>query len=303
MLLFRRAKHKERRLNEIQQVNDLKFKILSALFSNDTLYQYLVLKGGNAISMIYQLITRASFDLDFSMSGDFPGGEKALYQELVKALNEGMRDTEYTVFDCKLTEKPKNLTDEKASFWGGYECTFKLVRRDFYINNKSDIETLRRNAIMFGSKSRFFIDISRHEYTESKEAFDIRDISLFAYTPAMLVCEKLRALCQQTEEYKNLVNTKTTARSRDFYDIYHLVKMLGINIATEENVFTLKAMFDSKRVPITLLKKIKDYRDFHEADFSSVIDTTLADVEVEEFDYYFEFVIDLIDSLEPFWNE
>lgn len=294
---------KEKRLNEDQQVNDLKYKILSALFSNDSLFQYLVLKGGNAISMIYHLITRASFDLDFSMSGDFPGGEIALHQELSKALDEGMRDTEYSVFDCKLVAKPKKLTDEKAAFWGGYECTFKLVQRDFYINNKSDLETLRRNAIMFGGKSRFFIDISRHEYTESKKACDIGDISLFVYTPAMLVCEKLRALCQQTEEYKNLVNTKITARSRDFYDIYQLVKILNLNIATEENFFTLKAMFDSKRVPIALLKKIRDYRDFHEADFSSVIDTTLADVEVQEFSYYFEFVIDLIDSLEPFWNK
>jgi len=285
------------------QVATLKHNILRALFSSDELFQYLVLKGGNAISMIYQLITRASFDFDFSMSGDFPGGAEELQKHLEKALYEGMRDSDYVVFDVKLLAKPKNLSEEKAGFWGGYECTFKLVTKELYDIHVSDIEVLRRNAVMFGGKSRFFIDISRYEYVESKVMSEVDDIVLFAYTPVMLVCEKLRALCQQTEQYKALVQTKTTARSRDFYDIYQLVTLLNLEVASEENFKILNAMFDAKKVPIELLGEIKKSRDFHEPDFLSVKDTVLSDVAVENFDYYFDFVVALIDKLEIFWNK
>lgn len=285
------------------QVEELKHKILSALFSRDILFEYLVLKGGNAISMIYQLITRASFDLDFSMAGDFPGGKEELKAQLESALKEGMSDSSYEVFDVVLSVKPKSLSEEKADFWGGYECAFKLVDKVFYHENSNDISKLRRNAVVFGGKARFFIDISRHEYIESKVISDVGDIVLYSYTPVMLVCEKLRAICQQTEGYKELFQVKVTARSRDFYDITLLVTMLSLDIATKENFDILRAIFEAKRVPIKLLDVVKDTKEFHEADFISVRDTVLSDIELKDFDYYFNFVVELIESLKSFWNK
>jgi len=40
---------------------------IAALFSDDVLTEYLVLKGGNALDLIYGITSRTSMDLDFSM--------------------------------------------------------------------------------------------------------------------------------------------------------------------------------------------------------------------------------------------
>jgi len=42
-----------------------------ALFSDDELFGQLVLKGGNALSLVYGLSSRSSLDLDFSIEKDF----------------------------------------------------------------------------------------------------------------------------------------------------------------------------------------------------------------------------------------
>lgn len=54
-----------------ESIDRLKRLTLVALFSEDELVQALVLKGANALSLAYQLASRASFDLDFSMEGQF----------------------------------------------------------------------------------------------------------------------------------------------------------------------------------------------------------------------------------------
>lgn len=42
-----------------------------ALFSDDELVNQLVLKGGNALSLIHKVSLRTSLDLDFSLATDF----------------------------------------------------------------------------------------------------------------------------------------------------------------------------------------------------------------------------------------
>jgi predicted nucleotidyltransferase component of viral defense system len=44
---------------------------IAALFSDDVLTEYLVLKGGNALDLVYGITARTSMDLDFSMGKDF----------------------------------------------------------------------------------------------------------------------------------------------------------------------------------------------------------------------------------------
>ncbi len=45
---------------------------ITALFSDDELYEQIVLKGGNAISLVYGYSSRGSLDLDFSISRTSP---------------------------------------------------------------------------------------------------------------------------------------------------------------------------------------------------------------------------------------
>jgi hypothetical protein len=50
------------------------------------------------------------------------------------------------------------------------------------------------------------------------------------------------------------------------------------------------------------LGKVTEQREFHRADFRSVEATAAAGSKVYAFDEYFDFVLDLISKLKPFWN-
>ena len=52
-------------------LNDIRRLAIVALFSDDKLTEKLVLKGGNALSLVYGVSSRTSLDLDFSMESDF----------------------------------------------------------------------------------------------------------------------------------------------------------------------------------------------------------------------------------------
>jgi predicted nucleotidyltransferase component of viral defense system len=47
---------------------DIRKLTITALFSDEVLFEQLVLKGGNALSLVHGISPRDSLDLDFSMS-------------------------------------------------------------------------------------------------------------------------------------------------------------------------------------------------------------------------------------------
>lgn len=49
--------------------------VIVAMFSDDALFEQLVLKGGNALNLVYKFGSRASIDVDFSLDG---GGRRLL---------------------------------------------------------------------------------------------------------------------------------------------------------------------------------------------------------------------------------
>jgi predicted nucleotidyltransferase component of viral defense system len=55
--------------------------IIVAIASDDVLMERLVLKGGNALDIVYRLGERASLDVDFSMSDDFASKEEGSLTE------------------------------------------------------------------------------------------------------------------------------------------------------------------------------------------------------------------------------
>jgi hypothetical protein len=48
---------------------DVRRLVIIAMFSDDVLFGKLVLKGGNAISLVYTYGARSSLDVDFSIEG------------------------------------------------------------------------------------------------------------------------------------------------------------------------------------------------------------------------------------------
>lgn len=285
-------------------IDQIKRFVVISILSDDVLFENLVLKGGNAIDIIHQITARASIDIDFSMAEEFPGGAEALQQRVSRGLERTFRAEGFHVFDLKMTEKPEHLSEDMKPFWGGYGFEFKLISMALFETYGSDLDALRKHALNLGRGKKFLIDVSRHEYTGHKQRLDFEGYVIYVYSPEMIVCEKLRAICQQMPEYGPFIKRARpgSARARDFVDIYYLVRLLKLDITTPEYRGVLSKMFQLKLVPLSLLGKIEAYREFHRPDFAAVQATVRPQVELETFDVYFDFTLGLVDRLESLWN-
>ena len=76
------------------------------MFSDNLLSEMLALKGGNALSLVYGLSSRASLDLDFSLDSDFPDVTDARAR-LFQALRDRFDAVGFIIFDEQLEPKPR----------------------------------------------------------------------------------------------------------------------------------------------------------------------------------------------------
>jgi predicted nucleotidyltransferase component of viral defense system len=280
----------------------IKRLVLIAVCSDDYLVDKLVLKGGNAMSLIYDIANRASLDLDFSIDTSDSIPEDLEYR-LKASIAEVFRDEGYQVIDWKFNHQPKNLDADRATFWGGYSVEFKIIDLKSYIEYKdSPLLLSARAASLVDQRKKFEIDISNFEYCkEPRRAEEIEGYTIYVYSPEMIVFEKLRALCQQMPEYLPVVGKskdRQKPRARDFYDIYVILELLRVNIYTEENIQLLLKIFGVKRVDISLLRRLRDHQGFHATAFPSLRDTVTDPKQLKDFDFYFDYVIDVTNKLE-----
>ena len=284
----------------------LKRLVIIAMFSDDDLLDILVLKGGNALDIVHEVALRSSKDIDFSIESEFSKDEiETIKVKFDKVLKETFRPEGFEVFDINFVERPKKISEGMAQFWGGYHIDFKIIEVGKYHTHQNDIESIRRNAKVVGAKNRkvFRIDISKFEYCESKQERELDGYTIYVYTPEMIAFEKLRAICQQMPEYANHVNNPSrSARARDFFDIYTVLETFNIDVKTEANLKLLKNIFDAKHVPLHLLDRIRDYREYHRSDFEAVKDTVKVRYQLKSFDYYFDYVVKIVEQLQAFWK-
>ncbi len=279
----------------------IKRTAIVAMFADDDLMDILVLKGGNAMDIVHKLNSRASVDLDFSTE-DFDCA--TVGPKVERAIQATFELDGYLAFDIKMTARPGKMPDELAAFWGGYLVEFKLISLHRANAVGREIEIMRREAIRLGEGTRFTIDISRHEFIEGKEEHELEGYRIYVYSPEMIVCEKLRAICQQMPEYAKIIqrNSPGNQRARDFIDIEALVQRFAIDLAGERAKHLVREGFSIKRVPLQYLGKIHDTRDFHALGYEEVKAAMRPGVPVEPFDYYFDFVVEQCKKLEPLWN-
>lgn len=269
---------------------------LRALMSDKNLFYRLVLKGGNALQIVHQVINRSSIDIDFSIEGDF--NEVELENMEIKLKNifddtfskEGLK-----VFDVKFIHKPKKGDIPE---WKGYNIEFKTIEKDKYENFATD-EERRRNAIKIDinkQSPKFTVDISAYEYVNDATKVEIDGVVIKVYTLDMILLEKLRALCQTMLGYKEIVSTinPNKKRARDIYDIYQIYKIVGESIGDRKEL--LEEIFKAKQVPLSLLNNMEELRDKNRLDW----ETVLADIpnaekkDMKEYDYYFDKVLETV---------
>jgi hypothetical protein len=286
----------ERELLEIRKT------IIVAIASDEALMERLVLKGGNALDIIYQMGQRSSLDIDFSMEDDFQDDVElgGMSTRLFRALRDRFDSLGYVVFDEILEKRPKKQGGLGVTVWGGYNAKFKLIPKDRYRElggvlgapvNREVLENLRRQAQVSGPGFHrvFLIEISKFECTAGRVLKSVDDYDCYVYTPAMIAAEKLRAVCQQLPEYEDRKNP--APRPRDFYDIHSIAQYAGCNLADPEHHDLVRSMFAAKNVPLELVGAIgrEENRAFHAQEWPSVLNAVRG-LPVKPFDYYFNFV-------------
>jgi hypothetical protein len=119
----------------------------------------------------------------------------------------------------------------------------------------------------------------------------------------MIVCEKLRAICQQIDVYRKKVQKHKAKRARDFLDIQQICE--AEKICPKDNSFrsTLSKVFAVKDVPLNLLESLEQEREYHESDFVAVKATVANSKSLKEFEFYFKYTLNFINQLEAFWDE
>ena len=288
---------------DLDKLEQIKRIAIIALFSDDDLMYSLVLKGGNALDMIYGVAQRASLDLDFSIDKEFNKSEISLIQDKIqKVLKETFKANGYEAFDIHFVEVPDNVNSTSPDFWGGYLIIFKIIETAKYESLRSNLHALRVNALEVGLNHErvFKISISKFEYCASKKETDLDDYTIYVYTPEMIVFEKLRAICQQMPEYTP--NTTKTARARDFFDIYAVMEHFKIDFTSHHNIDLLKNIFEAKKVALTLIGEINRYREYHRPDYVSVEATAKPSIKLNTFDFYFDYVVDKCKCLQSLWE-
>ena len=75
----------------------------------------------------------------------------------------------------------------------------------------------------------------------------------------------------------------------------------GIDLLSTENLELIRQIFAVKQVPLEFLTRIQEHREFHRPDWQAVIDSTTGFL--EEFDFYFDFVLGQVQRLHPLWVE
>lgn len=278
---------------------DIRKLTITALFSDEVLFEQLVLKGGNALSLVHGISPRDSLDLDFSMETDFENPRDILAR-IEHCLASGFNVVGFIPFDVKLVSKPLEQRENQQPWWGGYQLEFKLIEETRHRSFGSDRERLRREAFVVGPNQQriFRVDFSKYEYTKGKVRAEVDNYTIYVYSPAMIAIEKLRALCQQMEDYAPTGKTKCP-RARDFFDIFIIVTKTGLRLGSSENLDLIKMIFAAKEVPISLLGKLAQQRAYHRNDWPNVR-ATVAET-LREFDFYFDFVLQETEPLHSLW--
>ena len=135
-----------------------------ALFSDDQLFDQIVLKGGNALNLVYGLSPRTSLDLDFSIEADFADLDDTR-RRIFRALEERFSAAGFAVFDESFEPKPRVPGPNQDSRWGGYEVKFKLIEEAKCKDLGGSLKAIRRDAFVVGpaQQRKFSVDVSKFE--------------------------------------------------------------------------------------------------------------------------------------------
>ena len=278
---------------------DIRRLVIIAIFSDDVLFERLVLKGGNALDLLYGIGSRTSLDIDFSAPENLLQLDQIKHR-ISRALEDRFGARRLAVFDVEFEIRPPDAESKTL----GYRVTFKIIEQERLqeihtrvTDHQRRLDSMRKYSEVIGPAQRrtFTIDISLGEFCASAIEMDLEDYRVRVYSLEMIAIEKIRAICQQMPEYGHRAHP--TPRARDFYDVHAIVMEGRVDLFSEDSLELFRNIFVAKEVPLRLLENIPNSREFHRPDWPSVLNAIGAARQLEEFDYYFDFLVSVVRRL------
>ena len=75
------------------------------------------------------------------------------------------------------------------------------------------------------------------------------------------------------------------------------MEMRQIDVSSDKNKELITKVFEAKRVPLSFIKDISTNKEFHKGNWESVRDTVSKFDESENFDFYFDYVVNTFQPL------
>lgn len=263
--------------------------ILIGIYSDNLLSNSLFLKGGQALRFKEKLTNRFSADADFSTPSSIDNVD-IFFEALYSALALVFRDRGYYLFAFKYTKRPNKLKDGSPDFWSGWGVEFKIIEES---KRNLPLDVINREALIpeGASSPKITLDISEYEYCGSVERVKIaHGVEINSYSRALLILEKIRAICQQHITYPH---RNSDQRARDYYDIERLwnkalQEEADSHLFIQELKTHIRSVFEAKDVDIEILQRIFD------SEFIEIQRTGWPQIEstvkgkIQDFDYYVE---------------
>ncbi len=301
-------------IKELQQI-----VLRSIAIFNERGYWELVLKGGSALEMFYNH-PRYSQDMDFSISAaisDSSTDWKQYIEELINIFKDELSAVNHIVVTYN-TKPPKDGLP--SDFGRTFQMKIKITHHTAYTEarlkclkkaNHHPVETCVAERISKNPTTyrTVHIDISDKEYTEPAVIQNLPNgYTIKVYTPVMIICEKLRAICQNTTQYLQRYNLEPrTSRVRDFFDIYHIQEKYSPSWKDKDNLKILQEIFRVKNMPISLLNSISllnliqstEVREINYTkrtwQYKKLKDTVKTNL--EDFEFYYSYVVKLTQEI------
>ncbi len=206
--------------------------ILQGIAMHKELSNVIVFKGGTVLKKVYFEDYRFSEDLDFTLLD-----ENILNQQIFEYFNEVF---EYVKEEANI---PLKIIDNNEHEDGGV---------NFYISYIGPLGGM-------GANKRVKVDISKSERLQfepiNKEVIisykDLEQHKLLCYSLEEILVEKLRSIMQRMQ-------------ARDFYDIWYLLEIYGLDLSFCVNEFIAKC--ESKELtPSDFFKKLEQRRPQYKA--------------------------------------
>ena len=280
----------------LMKPDDIRNIILKAIFSDSDLKENLVLKGGTALKL-HNITDRSSQDLDFSIEESIRYDKDVEGKKLQGLISDAFKQIGFLVVGFEFIEKPKKRKRDLPPFWGGYKISFAIVDTEKY-QEKIDLqdpnkmkELSKYGEALENNSKKIEIDLSYDEYVADKDSYDLEGTTIYLYSPLMIVYEKIRASCQQLDDYK-LVGDKT--RARDLYDIYKTLTNKGQidlreAVLNQDNFYILENIFQAKDVPLELMLKLDSKKTELAEDYKAKVVPQIPAKEIEKFEFLFSY--------------